>query len=68
MAHRAGIADRRFVDKVPSLGASVGERFLIDKELYTTLAKAVHSYGAILMSRTAVMFGGETREFDVVKS
>lgn len=56
-AHRAGAADRRFVERCPNLGFRAGERVDIDLSLYRRLTTGIHTYGFLVGNRCRLVRG-----------
>ena len=50
-AHRAGIADQRFVERCPGLDEKVGERVDLDVEQFMALMHGIHMYGVVIVNR-----------------
>ncbi|MEU1270887.1 hypothetical protein [Streptomyces sp. NPDC005799] len=61
LAHRAGIADQRFIDACPSYGLSIGDRLAIDKGTYRRLNFSFYVYGNIVINRILATLGRDGR-------
>ncbi|WP_216911294.1 hypothetical protein [Nocardia noduli] len=50
-AHRAGVADARFVERCPHLGYAVGHRISLSPDLFLRLMHGMHMYGVVIVNR-----------------
>lgn len=63
IAHRRGVADKRFCESCPTYGATVGKKMVVSHEKYFAYIGAVHEYVGELIFRTGEKFGDcEIRE------
>ncbi|MFD9119962.1 hypothetical protein [Streptomyces bottropensis] len=60
LAHRAGIADQRFVDACPSYGLAVGDRVVIGQEIYERLNYSMYIYAVVVLNRILAVLGRHT--------
>ena len=51
LVHRAGITDKKFTEKAPTLGFSVNQEIFINKQMLTKYYKVAGEYGRLLLSR-----------------
>lgn len=59
-AHRAGIADQRFVERCPRLGFGVGDRVDLDGDGFLHLMHGLHMYGVVIVNRCLALVGRDT--------
>ena len=68
IAHRGGVADRRFVEVCPTLGYPVGERVIIKPNTFTYLRYIAALYAVGLRNRCAELDGYAKREPEKINS
>jgi hypothetical protein len=57
LAHRRGYVDRRFIRACPSLDSTLGERLIIDLDMYLRLATAAVNYAGVVKERARYEYG-----------
>lgn len=61
LVHRAGIADRKFVQACPWLNLSVGDRVTVTRETFDRYYRALSEYGTLLVFRFGSKYGIDVR-------
>jgi hypothetical protein len=63
IAHRRGVADKRFCESCPTYGVTVGKKVIVSHDKYSAYIGATHGYVGELIFRTGEKFGDcEIRE------
>lgn len=57
IAHRAGIADKRFVEACPNLGYVVGSKVMVSTDQFFDIVDAMQGYAVVLADRVRAAFG-----------
>lgn len=68
IVHRAGTADRRFVDSCPWLNATVGDAFRIDSKSYAKYREFANQFLVELLVRAAIRFGAPPSKAEKIRT